>query len=361
VRRGPLSTKSETLGALTYDSAPNGGVELAETGDDVDIKRIIRGALGLLFVAVLVFPPASAIAASDIATRHATALPTENNSVFPMTIVVDGRELARTRVVWSRAKQTGRKASYAITYSFGSQVQGVKAPSAVRALYYDRTTSTNILAPLSLIRQMSQPSTPATETERFFHVSTYPDVYPLFAGVRLQYAADTPVLTGEGVREALLASMYYDSSVYSVVASRWDGPQTSSADGYGRWAVYTLRRAGTTNSAIYGGDVSLPDVRVYDGTAYYSDDATAVAAAHEASSTTTTTTTTPPTEPADKPDQRPSRIWPLVAAAAAALAAAGIVAFWYKRRKKRATDDEFDGIDPVGDEEFDSEGESTDE
>jgi len=86
---------------LTYDSAPNGGVELAETGDDVDIKRIIRGALGLLFVAVLVFPPASAIAASDIATRHATALPTENNSVFPMTIVFDGREPATTPVGWS--------------------------------------------------------------------------------------------------------------------------------------------------------------------------------------------------------------------------------------------------------------------
>lgn len=324
----------------------------------MDIKRIIRGALGLLSVAALFFPPASAIAAGDIVIRHATALPAENSSVFPMTIVVDGRELARTRVVWSRAKQTGRKASYAITYSFGSQVQGVKAPSAVRALYYDRTTSTNVLARLSLIRQISQPSTPATETERFFHVSTYPDVYPLFAGARLPYAADAPTFTGEGVSDALLASMYYDASVYSVVASRWDGPQTSNADGYGRWAVYTLRRAGTTNSAIYGGDVSLPDVRVYDGTAYYSDDATAVAAAHEASSTTTTT---PPTKPADKPDQRPRRIWPFVVAAAAALAAAGVVAFWYKRRKKRATDDEFDGIDPVGDEEFDSEGESTDE
>ncbi len=358
MRQGSLSTKSETVGALTYDSAPNGGVELAKTGDDVDIKRIIRGALGLLSVAALVFPPASAIAADGIATRHATALPAENNSVFPMTIVVDGRELARTRVVWSRAKQTGRKASYAITYSFGSQVQGVKAPSAVRALYYDRTTSTNILAPLSLIRQISQPSTPATETERFFHVSTYPDVYPLFAGARLRYAADAPAFTGEGVSDALLASMYYDSSVYSVVASRWDGPQTSSADGYGRWAVYTLRRVGTTNSAIYGGDVSLPDVRVYDGKAYYSDDATAVAAAHEASSTTTTT---PPTKPADKPDQRPRQIWPFVAAAAAVLAAAGMVAFWYKRRKKRAADEEFDGIDQAGDEEFDSEGESTDE
>ena len=358
MRQGSLSTKSETFGALTYDSAPNGGVELAETGDDVDIKRIIRGALGLLFVAVLVFPPASAIAASGVATRHATALPAENVSVFPMTIVVDGRELTRTRVVWSRAKQTGRKASYAVTYSFGSQVQGVKAPSAARALYYDRTTSTNILAPLSLIRQMSQPSTPATETERFFHMSTYPDVYPLFAGVRLPYTADAPAFTGEGVSDALLASMYYDSSVYSVVASRWDGPQTSSADGYGRWAIYTLRRAGTTNSAIYGGDVSLPDVRVYDGTAYYSDDATAVAAAHEVSFTTTTT---PPTRPVDKPDQRPRQIWPFVAAVAAALAAAGMVAFWYKRRKKRAADEEFDGIDQAGDEEFDSEGESTDE
>ncbi|MHB1341068.1 MAG: hypothetical protein ACYCX5_04820 [Coriobacteriia bacterium] len=325
----------------------------------MDIKRIIRGALGLLSVAALVFPPASAIAAGGIATRHATALPAENNSVFPATIVVDGRELARTRVVWSRAKQTGRKSSYAITYSFGSQVQGVKAPSTVRALYYDRNTSTNVLARLSLIRQISQPSTPATETERFFHVSTYPDVYPLFAGARLPYSSDAPTFTGEGVSDALLASMYYDSSVYSVVASRWDGPQTSNADGYGRWAVYTLRRAGTSNSAIYGGDVSLPDVRVYNGTAYYSDDATAVAAAHEASSTTTTTP--PPTKPADKPDQRPSRIWPLVVAAAAALAAAGMVAFWYKRRKKRAVDGEFDDIDPVGDEDFDSEGESTDE
>ena len=152
--------------------------------------------------------------------------------------------------------------------------------------------------------------------------------------------------------------MYYDASVYSVVASRWDGPQTSSADGYGRWAVYALRRAGTTNSAIYGGDVSLPDVRVYDGKAYYSDDATAVAAAHKASSTTSTT---PPTKPADKPDHGPSRIWPFAVAAAAALAAAGMVAFWYKRRKKRATDDESDGIEHVRNEEFDTEGESTDE
>jgi len=320
----------------------------------VDIRRIIRGVLGPLSVAALILLPVSAIAAGDIATRHATALSAENNSVFPMTIVVDGRELTRTRVVWSRAKQTGRKASYAVTYSFGSQVQGVKAPPTVRALYYDRSTSTNVLARLSLIRQISQPSAPATETERFFHVSTYSDVYPLFAGARLPYAADAPGFTGEGVSDALLASMYYDTSVYSVVASRWDGPQTSNADGYGRWAVYTLRRAGTTNSAIYGGDVSLPDVRVYDGTAYYSDDATAVAAAHEASSTTTTT---PPTKPADKPNQR----WPLVVAAAAALAAGGMVAFWYKRRKKRAADDEFDCLDPVRDDEFASEVESTDE
>jgi len=137
----------------------------------------------------IVGPTASALATNLTATRTANGLSNENDSVFPSTIVEGGRELGRTRVVWSSAKETGRKASYAVTYSFGDQVQGVKAPPRIRALYFDRTTDTNLLATLSFIRQMSQVSEPVTETERFFHVSTNATSYPLFAGACLPFSA----------------------------------------------------------------------------------------------------------------------------------------------------------------------------
>jgi hypothetical protein len=108
--------------------------------------------------------------------------------------------------------------------------------------------------------------------------------------------------------------------------------------------VYSLRRTGTTYSAIYGANVALPDARVYNGVAYYSADPAVVAAAHEATPAPDATGTPPAPRPTPrKPSQPPPRIWPYVAAAAGTLAAAGLVVFWYKRRKKRPADaeDEF--------------------
>ena len=288
-------------------------------------------------------PTASAMAANVQARRTANGLSAKNDSVFPSTIIEGGRELGRTRVVWSSARETGRKASYAVTYSFGNQVQGVKAPPRIRALYFDRTTGTNLLATLSFIRQMTEVADPAMETERFFHVSTDATSYPLFAGARLAFSAKAPATTGAGVSDALLASMYYDPAVYSIVGSAWDGPETDNDGEYGRWAVYSLRRRSTDNSAIYGANVSLPDARVYDGVAYYSADPKVVAAAHEASPSPDVTITTPAhASQKHKPGESPRPIWPYVAAAAAAVASSGLVVFWYRRRKKRAADEDVD-------------------
>lgn len=322
----------------------------------MDRKRAFRTAL--LSLAAIIILPASAIARGDTATRHAEGLPAENPAVFPATIIEDGRELGLTRVVWSAAKQTGRKASYAVTYSFGAQVQGVKAPNKVRALYFDRATNTNVLAPLAFIRQSSHKTAPAAETERFFHVSTDANAYPLFAGIRLPYSAKRPVITGDGVKDALLASMYYDPAVYSIVGSRWDGPKTVSGGQHGRWAVYTLHRTTTSYSAIYAANVSLPDVRVYDGVAHYSADATAVASA-KASETQTATTGPKPDTGSHKPTIDWRSLWPF--AAAAALAATGAVLFWYRRGKKRVVEEGEAAEDGIAEGESDATGGNADE
>jgi len=291
----------------------------------------------------LVVPTASANAAAATVSRTVTGLSARSDSVFPATIVQGGRELGRTRIVWSTAKESGRKASYAVTYSFGSQAQGVKAPAKILALYYDRATQTNVLALLSFIRETATPSTPISQTERFFHVSTDATSYPLFAGARLPFSAAIPAFSGDGVSDALLASMYYDPSLYSIIGAAWDGPKIDSDGEYARWAVYSLRRTGTTYSAIYGANVSLPDARVYNGVAYYSADPAVAAAAHEATPAPVATGTTPAPRPTPrKPSQPPPGIWPYVAAAAGTLAAAGLVVFWYKRRKKRAADEDVD-------------------
>ena len=310
----------------------------------MDRQRTIRAALGLATAIALVVPTASANAAAATVSRTVTGLSARSDSVFPATIVEGGRELGRTRIVWSTAKESGRKASYAVTYSFGSQVQGVKAPAKIRALYYDRVTQTNVLAMLSFIRQTATPSTPISQTERFFHVSTDATSYPLFAGARLPFSAAIPTFAGGGVSDALLASMYYDPSLYSIIGAAWDGPKIDNDGEYARWAVYSLRRTGTTYSAIYGANVALPDARVYNGVAYYSADPAVVAAAHEATPAPDATGTPPAPRPTPrKPSQPPPGIWPYVAAAAGTLAAAGLVVFWYKRRKKRPADaeDEF--------------------
>lgn len=322
----------------------------------MDRKCTIRGIL--LSLAAIIILPASAIARGDTVTRHAEGLPTENPAVFPATIIEDGRELGLMRIVWSAAKQSGRKASYAVTYSFGAQVQGVKAPSKVRALYYDRATGTNVLAPLSFIRQSSQKTSPAAETERFFHVSTEANAYPLFAGIRLPYSAKRPVITGDGVKDALLASMYYDPAVYSIAASRWDGPKTVKGGQYGRWAVYTLHRTTTTYSAIYAANIALPDVRVYNGVAHYSADATAVAAA-KASETQIGTSKPRPDSGTHEPTIDWRTLWPF--AAAAALAATGAVLFWYRRGKKRVVEEGEATEDEITEVESDSTGESEDD
>lgn len=322
----------------------------------MDRNRTFRTAL--LSLTALIILPASAIARGDTATRHAEGLPAENPAVFPATIVEGGREFGLTRVAWSAARETERKASYAVTYAFGAQVQGVKAPSKARALYYDRATNTNVLAPLSRIRQASHKTAPAADTERFFHVSTEANAYPLFAGIRLPYSAKRPVITGAGVNDALLASMYYDPAVYSIIASRWDGPKTSNGGQYGRWAVYTLHRTTTSYSAIYAANVSLPDVRVFDGVAYYSADATAVAAA-KASETQTATTGPKPDSANHERAVDPRSLWPF--AAAAALAATGAVVFWYRRGKKRVVEEGEAPQDDTTERESDSTGESEDE
>jgi hypothetical protein len=301
----------------------------------VDRRRFTKGTLALA-TALAICVPALAAADTSSAVRTAAGLSAKNDDVFPATVVEGGRELGRTRVVWSAAKESGRKASYAVTYSFGAQVQGVKAPPTIRALYYDRATGTNLLTALGFIRQMAGTAVAATETERFYHVSTNPDLYPLFAGERLPFDAAAPVIVGDGVSDALLASMYYDPSVYSIVGSRWDGSMVATDKQYGRWAVYTLRRKTTSVNAIYGGSVALPDVRVYDGKAYYSADASAVAAAK--ADTSTITSFTPSSHHSPRPTPNPWPIWPLVAAAATATAGAGLVAFWYRRRKRRAVE-----------------------
>ncbi len=313
----------------------------------------ISAALGLVTAIALVVPASLAAGNPATVSRAATGLAARNDAVFPATIVEGGKELGRTRVVWSSATESGRKANYAVTYSFGNQVQGVKAPSTIRALYYDRVTNTNVLTPLAFIRQTETTSVPATETERFFHVSTHPDDYPLFKGARLPFSAAVPSTTDSDVADALLASMYYDSSIYSIVGAAWDGPMIDSGDGYGRWAVYTLRRTGTEYSAIYSANVSLPDVRVYNGVAYYSADATAVIRAKAIEPSNTTITTSAQPVPHDSAAQPPRDIWPYIAAAAAALAATGLVVFWYRRGKKRALDADEDEDDFAADESHD--------
>ena len=255
-------------------------------------------------------------------------------------------------------RQTGRKASYAVTYSFGAQVQGVKAPSKVRALYYDRATSTNVLAPLSFIRQSSHKTAPAAETERFFHVSTDANAYPLFAASACRTRRRDRSSRASGVKDALLASMYYDPAVYSIVASRWDGPKTVKGGQYGRWAVYTLHRTTTSYSAIYAANVSLPDVRVYDGVAYYSADATAVAVA-KASEAQTGTSAPTPEDGTHRPTLDPRALWPF--AAAAALAATGAVVFWYRRGKKRVVEEGDAAEDGIAEGESEATGGNADE
>ena len=308
------------------------------------VGGIFRGALSVVMLVTVCVWAGTAVAATGV-QRTAKGLSSQNDSVFPATVVVDGIQYGRTRVVWSSSKLSGRKTSYAVTYSFGEQVQGVKAPSTIRALYYDRSTNTNVMARLSFIRQTSSPTAPATKAERFLHVSANPDLYPLFAGARLPFSSAAPDIAGAGVSDALLASMYYDPATYAITGSRWDGPQTVNGKQYGRWAVYTLKRTGMAYSAIYAADVRLPDTRVYDGVAHYSSDATAVAVAIQAATPTATPTATATTTPGKPAPAKPRSIWPLVAGAAAAIAALGLVVFWYKRRKKRFDDED--------DEEFD--------
>ncbi len=312
----------------------------------MDRKGIVLGVLGLVTAITLAIPASPALAATT--QRTATGLARASDSVFPETVVQGGQVFGRTRVKWSSAKEPGRSASYAVAYSWGQQVQGVKAPAYVRALYFDRATQTNVLARLSFIRQTSVASASDLETERFFHVSTEASAYPLFAGKEEPFFSATPVITGPGVSDALLSSMYYDPTLFTIVSATWDGPQTQTAKSFGRWAVYTLRRTGMTYSAIYGADVSLPDVRVFDGVAYYSSEATSVAEAKRAETPTPTVTTTPTVQGVPfKPRPKPRNMWPYVAGAAAAVAALGMVVFWYKRRKKRADgeDDEQEEFD----------------
>lgn len=225
----------------------------------------------LILATLLLWSGLGPAAALEWNEREANGVTKPDDAHFPLTIEHEGEVYPRESVTWKDRVLAGRTADYSLEYDFGAQVGRVEPPKTVTTTYHDRTTGAQVETELDFVElQTGDGSSRGREEELFAHSSWDGSGYSLTDGVVLPFNSDRPSIAAGEVGDALLEALHYDPAQYRLIASVWLGDLRETDGKYTREALYTVERDAAPQSAIYRGDVALPDAVVYDGIARYS-------------------------------------------------------------------------------------------
>ncbi len=293
-------------------------------------------------VAALVFC-GPAFGAGVPVTREVIGVAEPDDALFASSVEESGTAYVLDMIEWTERFERDRSVWHEVEYDFGAQVGQVEPPATLAALYHDKVTRVTVDASLRFERLVSAgASTRGREIEVFVHTSYDTAAYELAPGVSVRFDAPTPQISGVEVSRALLEALHYDPAVYRPVEASWTGLARKDGDKTVREASYTVERVAEFQRAVYGGDVVLPDVLVYDGIATYRAQTAVEAVTRSAAEAVETI--------ADDPG---SLVPWIVAGGVAATTILGAVVYW-RRRRRRALNEDDTSLDP-GDAEMESE------
>ena len=293
-------------------------------------------------IAALIFC-APAFGAGGLVTREVIGVAESDDALFAPSVEESGTVYVLDTIEWTERVERDRSVWHEVEYDFGAQVGQVEPPATLAALYHDEVTGVTVDAPLRFERLVSAgASTRGREIEVFVHTSYDTAAYELNPAVSARFDAPTPQISGVEVSQALLKALHYDPAVYRLVEASWTGAARSEGDKTVREASYTVERVAEVQRAVYGGDVALPDVLVYDGVATYRAP-TAVEVVKTATAEVVETVVD---------DPRSLVPW-IVAGGVAATTALGAIVYW-RRRRRRALDADDTSLEP-GDAEMEGE------
>jgi hypothetical protein len=293
-------------------------------------------------VAALVFC-APAFGAGGLVTREVIGVAKPDDALFASSAEESGTVYVLDTIEWTERVERDRSVWHEVEYDFGAQVGKVEPPATLAALYHDRVTGATVDASLRFERLVSAgASTRGREIEVFVHTSYDTAAYELSPAVTARFDALTPQISGAEVAQALLKALHYDPAVYRLVEASWTGTARSEGDKTVREANYTVERVAEVQRAVYGRDVALPDVLVYDGIATYR------------APTPTEVVKTATAEVVETVVDDPTSLVPwIVAGGVAATTALGAIVYWRRRRRRALGED--DASSESGDAEMEGE------
>lgn len=281
-----------------------------------------------MVAALLVCAPA--FGAGGPVTREVIGVAEPDDALFAPSVEESSTVYMLDTIEWTGRVESDRSVWHEVEYDFGAQVGQVEPPATLAALYHDHVTAVTVDALLGFERLVSGgASTRGWEIEVFVHTSYDTAAYELSPAVLARFDAPTPQISGAEVSQALLKALHYDPAVYRLVEASWTGPTRKDGDKTVREASYTVERVAEVQRAVYGGDVALPDVLVYDGVATYRAPTPAEVVTKAAAEVVETVV-----------DDPTSLVPWIVAGGVAATTALGAIVYWRRRRRRVLDDDD---------------------
>ena len=248
---------------------------------------------------------------------------------FPESIEVDSDgykgTIERKRIVYVPRKVTGRTVKHEDTYDYGYQTYIPEPLPILESLYYDKHSKCEVLAPLTYIgiRQVEDWHWEDNFTAEQLYKGIDADTYFLRDRTSLSFDAEKPEY--EGIEDRLLAQMRLDPEHYQIIDSKWLTKKTKDGNVYSRQALYIMKRYVARYVASYSGTIDIPNILVYDATAFYEGELERVKIGGNKYTIKATVTYTP--EP-------PNNTWKWITGGCAVVLCGLVFLLIYKKRKK---------------------------
>ncbi len=172
-------------------------------------------------------------------------------------------------VTFEEQTVTGRTASHVVYYNYDLQSEEPEPKSELQTLYHDEETDCDVLVtlPLTELKKSSKGEWINNINAECMHRSIYEDVYLLNDGTKLSYDTEKPVY--KGYETVLLKQFGLSLDTSGITDSRWIEQKITKDGITTRLAGYMIERLAYKYIAVYSGSFDIPDMILYDATAYY--------------------------------------------------------------------------------------------
>ncbi|MDL2225570.1 hypothetical protein LJC20_05170 [Eubacteriales bacterium OttesenSCG-928-M02] len=206
-------------------------------------------------------------------TSEKEGLSYKDDSRFPTEFEVDEDGFAGiiplSEIVYNPRKVTGRSVYHTAEYDYGYQTTIPEPLPKLDALYFDKATRCEVLAPLTYlgIRMVEDWHWEDNFLSEHLYRSIDADTYYLRDRTALSFDTEKPEYVG--IEDRLLSQMRLDPDHYQIIGSRWVDEKTQDGNVYARQAQYIMKRYVSRHVATYGDTIQIPNILVYDAVAYY--------------------------------------------------------------------------------------------